>query len=169
MKNRIFASAIALIAFSAAANAQVSATATAEATIVAPITITKDVDMNFGNVAVSAAAGTVVLNPATAARTNTGGVTLPNIAGTVAPAEFSVTGNGDYTYAISLPVNAIQIVNGINTMVVDNFTSFPDATGQLVNGSQVVRVGATLFVDGNQAAGHYISDANGFQVTVNYN
>ncbi|MEI8007780.1 MAG: hypothetical protein WCI48_16350, partial [Bacteroidota bacterium] len=56
---RITALAILLIGMSISTFAQVSATATASATIVTPIAIAKTVDMNFGNVAVSATAGTV--------------------------------------------------------------------------------------------------------------
>jgi hypothetical protein len=53
-----------VITFSASTYAQVSSTATASVTIVTPITLAKTVDMNFGNVAVSAVAGTVVITPA---------------------------------------------------------------------------------------------------------
>ena len=49
---------------SLSAYAQVSATATASATIVTPIAIANAADMDFGNVAVSASLGTVVLSPA---------------------------------------------------------------------------------------------------------
>src|SRR2546423_565880 len=66
MKNTIKIAALALIVTAAIginkASAQASATASASATIVTPITISKTVDINFGNAAVSASAGgTVVL------------------------------------------------------------------------------------------------------------
>src|ERR1700750_854859 len=104
-------------------HAQATATATATATIVTPISLTKTVDMNFGNVAVSAATGgTVVLTPA-GARTNTGGVTLPPTSGTVTAASFTVDGQGSYTYAITLPSTDLTITSGTNTMTVNTFTS----------------------------------------------
>jgi len=62
------------IAFSATASAQVTANAPTTATIVAPIAIAKNVDMYFGNVAVSSTAGTVLMTAsATPTRTPSGG------------------------------------------------------------------------------------------------
>ena len=56
MKNltKVLAIASIFIAGSTASFAQATATASASATIITPITIAKTVDMNFGNVAVSA-------------------------------------------------------------------------------------------------------------------
>ncbi|WP_242692267.1 DUF4402 domain-containing protein [Aridibaculum aurantiacum] len=164
-----------LAAFSTGVNAQASATATAAANIINPISITKNVDLNFGNVAVQASTGgTVVLTPA-GGRTATSGVTLPAVAGTVTAAQFTVSGEGARTYSITLP-SSVVLENGSNTMTANNFTSDPtNTTGAgLLSGSaggtgtQVVRVGATLNVDPAQAAGAYIS-LTPFTVTVNYN
>lgn len=173
MKTRItkfFVVVIAMFAFTAGSFAQVSATATASATIVAPITITKMVDMNFGNVAVNAVAGTVVLTPA-GVRSTTGGVTLPANAGTVAAASFTVGGQGNFTYSITLPAAATTISSGANTMTVDTWSSNPTviAGGTLnAGGTETLLVGGTLNVNANQAAGAYTS-AVPFTVTVNYN
>jgi hypothetical protein len=157
-----------LLAFSAGSFAQVSATATASATIVGPIAIANTANMNFGNVAVSTVAGTVVLTPA-AARSVTGGCTLPATVGTVAAGAFNVTGAPNYTYAITLPAAATTISFGANNMTVDTWTSTPSGTGTLSGaGAQALTVGATLHVAGSQAAGTYIS-ATPFTVTVNYN
>jgi hypothetical protein len=161
---------IVLASFATGAFAQATATATATATIVTPISISKTVDMNFGNVAVSAAtAGTVVLSPA-GVRTPTGGVTLPSTAvGTVTAASFTVSGTGTYTYAITLPSTATTITSGANTMTVSTFTSTPTPTGTLAaGGTQTLDVGATLNVAAGQAAGVYVSGTP-FSVTVNYN
>ncbi|MBL4905759.1 MAG: hypothetical protein COC12_14420 [Rhodobacteraceae bacterium] len=150
--------------------AQVTASATGTATIVTPIAITKTVDMNFGNVAVSSTLGTAVLAPA-GTRTATGGVTLPATTGTVAAASFSVTGEGAYTYAITLPSTDYTItetVGLIQTMTVNTFTSTPLGTGTLTAGAQTLLVGATLNVGASQLAGVY-TNATGFDVTVNYN
>jgi hypothetical protein len=150
---------------------QVTASATATATVVAPIAITKTVDMNFGNIAVGTSAGTVVLTPA-GTRTSTGGVTLPATTGTVSAASFNVTGEGNYTYAITLPSSAYTItrVGNTETMTVNSFVSNPTvaAGGTLSSGSQTLTVGATLNVAGSQVAGTY-TNATGFNVTVNYN
>lgn len=165
---KFFALAIVMIALSASTFAQASATATATATIVTPISIANGGNMNFGNIAVSAVAGTVILAPA-GTRTTTGGVTLPVTAGTVSQAIFNVSGTPAYTYAITLPAVATTVTSGANTMTVTTFTSTPTPTGTLNGaGTQVLNVGATLNVGANQASGTYVSGTP-FTVTVNYN
>ena len=166
---KFFAVAILFSGVSVISSAQVKATATASSTIVTPIGITKTVDMNFGNVAInSTTAGTVVLAPA-GTRTSTGGVTLPATAGTVAAAEFSVTGANNYTFSITLPSTSHEIKSDLNTMSVTDFTSTPTPTGIIsATGSVTVKVGATLNVSAGQAAGTYTS-VTPFEVTVNYN
>jgi len=161
------------IAFSATASAQVTANAPTTATIVAPIAIAKNVDMYFGNVAVSSTAGTVLMTAsATPTRTPSGGVTLPTTAtGTPTAAKFTVTGEGVYTYAITLPASALTLDEsgvGTATMTVNTFSSTPSATGTLTAGSQIVYVGATLNVGASQVAGLY-ENTTGFAVIVNYN
>jgi hypothetical protein len=165
---KFFLLAIVMLSFAASSFAQVTATATATATIITPIAITKTVDMNFGNVAVSAALGTVVLTPAST-RSVTGGCTLPAVAGTVTAASFNITGLGLATYSITLPGAATTISFGAFNMTVDTWTSTPTPTGALsAGGAQTLTVGATLHVAGSQAAGTYVS-AIPFSVTVNYN
>ena len=165
---RLLTFAIIFAGITTAALAQVSATATASATIVGPIGIANTANMNFGNVAVSAVAGTVVMTPA-AVRSTTGGCTLPVVTGTVAAGAFNVTGAAAYTYAITLPAAATTITFGANTMTVDTWTSTPSGTGTLsAGGSQALTVGGTLHVGASQAAGTYISGTP-FTVTVNYN
>jgi Domain of unknown function (DUF4402) len=161
--------AIFLAACSTGAFAQGTATATATATVITTIGVTKTVDMNFGNVAVQASAGgTVVMTPV-AVRSATGGVTLPTTTGTVTAASFAITGQGNYTYAITLPSTNLTITSGSNTMAVNAFTSSPASTGILsVLGTQTLNVGATLNVAAGQPAGLYVS-ATPFSVTVNYN
>lgn len=174
MKNFFKSLAIASIAFvglSTNANAQATATASASATIITPISIVKDVDMNFGNVAVSATiAGTAVLAPAGTRTTGgAGGVTLPATTGTVSAASFTVSGQASYTYAITLPTSCVITDGASHNMTVDNFTSTPSSTGLLSGtGSQVLNVGATLNVAAAQASGLY-TNATGVPVTVNYN
>lgn len=169
MKHLTKTLAAAIVFFSFAANtfAQVTASAPATATIVSPIAIARTVDLQFGNVAASALAGTVTMDPA-GVRTPGGGVTLPATTGTVTAASFTVTGTAGYTYAITLPVGATTLANGANTMTVDNFSSTPSGTGTLTGGTSTLTVGARLNVGANQAAGLYTSTAN-FVVTVNYN
>ncbi len=158
------------LGFAASSYGQVSANATASANIVTPIAIVKDVDMNFGNVAVqSGTGGTVVLAPG-GGRSESGGVTLPSTTGTVTAASFTVSGMANYTYGITLPSANVVISDGTNTMNVNSFTSTPTPTGTLdgTTGSQTLNVGATLNVAAGQPAGAYTL-TDGITVTVNYN
>ncbi len=162
------AALIVLAGFSASVYAQtgVSASAVTNATIVTPIAITKTSDMNFGNVAVNANSGTVILTPA-GARTPTGGVTLPAVTGTVSAAAFTVTGQTGYVYNITLPTSITLTGTPSGTMTVNTFTSNPTPTGTLTGGTSNLTVGATLNVDASQAAGSYTNTSD-LTVTVDY-
>lgn len=164
---KILSVILVILGLSVTSFAQVSATANASGTIVTPIAISKTVDMDFGNIAVSATGGTVILAPA-GTRTITGGVTLPVVQGTVKAAEFTITGVIDYTYSITLPSTSTIVTSGVNTMTIDTFTSSPNATGTLTSGTETLKVGATLNVSALQPAGTYTSGTP-FKVTVNYN
>ena len=163
--------ATAVLGFANSSFAQATATASASANIITPISIAKTVDMNFGNVAVSATiSGTAVLAPAGTRTTGgAGGVTLPATTGTVSAASFDVTGQASYTYAITLPTSTTITDGASHTMTVDAFTSVPATTGTLsASGTQTLNVGATLNVAAGQASGTY-TNATGVPVTVNYN
>jgi hypothetical protein len=174
MKKIIFSllALIMVVSFSNKAVAQTTATtsATATATIIAPIAISKTgTDLSFGNVIKGT--GTIVVAPA-GTRTGTAALLPGTQAGTVTAAVFTVTGEGSYTYLITLPSTDYTITTGAGganeTMVVNTFTSTPSATGALSSGTQVLRVGATLNVTAAQVSGVY-TNATGFDVTVNYN
>jgi hypothetical protein len=168
---KLLITAMIITGFAAGAYAQASATATAaaSATIVAPLAITKTVDMNFGNVAVHATtAGTVVLATA-GTRTLTGGITLPATTGTVTAASFDVTGSGAYTYNITIPTSDVTLTGTPSgTMILNTFVSDPSGTGALTAGAQTINVGATLNVAGGQTAGSY-TNAAAIPVVVVYN
>ncbi|QJB30727.1 DUF4402 domain-containing protein [Chitinophaga oryzae] len=174
MKKVLLLMVIVSAIFAGKAVAQTSATATANAsaTIITPITLTKTLDMNFGILASSAIPGTLKLSPA-GIRTTTGGVSTLPTTGTVTPALFSVAGENNYTYAITLPIIPIVLNNASVPgafMLATSFTSSPSVItgGLLTGGSQALNVGATLFVGPNQPAGIY-NTLLPFPVTVNYN
>lgn len=157
-----------LFAFAFNSNAQSTATATATATVIAPISIAKNADMSFGNIAVQAGTGGTVILATAGTRTSTAGVTLPSTTGTVTAASFTVTGSGSLSYAITLPASVtLTHSGGVETMSAGSFTSNPSATGTLSSGTQNIAVGATLTVTAGQLAGVYTS--GNFNVTVNYN
>jgi hypothetical protein len=166
MKNITLLAILAFAVFSIDATAQSTANATATATIVNPISIAKDVDMNFGNIASNGSVGTVVMGT-DGARVAGAGVTIP--AGSLSTAaKFTVTGEGAYTYDLTLP-STITISNSDlipADMVVNGFTS--NSTKKLTGGTEVFFVGATLNLGASQAAGIY-TNSTGFNVTVNYN
>jgi len=168
-KIKLFVSLLLIAGTTTTAFAQSTASAIATANVITPISISKNTDMAFGNLAVQAATGgTVVLAPA-GSRTRTSGVTLPATTGTVSAASFTVNGNGSYTYSITLPSSAVTLTHsgGVEVMTATAFTSSPSGTGTLSSGTQNIAVGATLNVAAAQLAGVYTS--GNFDVTVNYN
>jgi len=134
-----------------------------------PISILKNTDMNFGTIAASSGGGAVVLSPS-GSRIASGSIILPSLTGNVSAAQFTVTGEPGYTYAITLPADFTLYESGVGPafMVVNAFTRTPSATGTLSGGTETVLVGATLNVSGSQTAGSY-TNAAGFEVIVNYN
>lgn len=152
------------LTFAAAGRASAATeSADALATIVAAIAITKDDDLDFGQIVPSVDPGTVVM-ATDGTRSVTGGVTLGN-AGSAGPALFTVTGASSATYAITLPTSESLTGPG-DPMTLDTFTSDPAGTGLLTGGTQTLKVGGTLHVGANQAIGDY---STSFDVTVAYN
>lgn len=165
---KILAFSVFLIAFTVGAFAQSSDTeqTTATATIIGPLALTKVSDMDFGTIAVTGTAGTVVLGTDNS-RLATGPALVPPAAGVAA--SFTVAGEASRAFTITLPANGtVTLVNGANSMAVNNFLHSAGGTPALDGtGAAAFTVGATLSVAANQAAGVYTS-AN-FPVTINYN
>lgn len=165
MKNKIYGIAIAMIALSANSFAQSTKEASTTATLVTPISIAKDFDMNFGQLAASGTAGTVILDYANAV-TKSGGVKL--LAATdVKTAQFTVTGDGTLGFSISIPTS-VTLASGANNLTVDGITCDAGSSSALVAGSKVLKVKATLQVPANAPAGTYANTSD-LAVTVNYN
>lgn len=156
------------LGFSSIVNAQVRANATASATIVTPIKIVKNSDLNFGNFTTNGGAGAVVLAAGNvASRTSSSNVSMPAVTGNVTAAVFAVSGEVGFAYSITLPANDHIISNGTDKMVVNEFTS--SALHTLSAGEELIYLGATVHVDANQEIGNYSSLGAGFEVAVNYN
>jgi len=165
---KILLFSVMLIAFASGIFAQSTDTeqTTATATIVGPLALTKVSDMNFGTIAVTGTAGTVVLGTDNS-RTAVGPALVPPAAGVAA--SFTVSGQASRTYTITLPANGtVSLISGANTMAANTFVHNAGANPTLSGaGAAAFTVGATLSVAANQAAGSYTS-AN-FPVTINYN
>ena len=151
------------------------AAAEANANVIAPITIAKNLSLEFGNVV--AGAGTVTIAAADGARTNTPQTLSPGATqqGLVRAATFDMTGEGTSTYAITLPATAVELSQTgtpANKMTVTAFTVAGTGvdsvlkTGVLAAGAATLNVGATLNVAAAQPAGAYTGT---YAVTVAYN
>lgn len=145
--------------------------------VITPIGIAKVKDMSFGAI-VTGNAGSVVLSPDLNSTTTSGNIKTEASRGNVSAAVFEVNdgmpeGSTQQFYAgysITLPTGDVTLVSQQGaTMRVGNFTSSPSASGvgAFTNGKGVLAVGATLYVNENQAIGKYASTAP-FPVTVNF-
>ncbi|HEX7706863.1 MAG TPA: DUF4402 domain-containing protein [Thermoanaerobaculia bacterium] len=158
-----------IFAYQAEAQVIDQTTATAEAGVTAeviqPIAIAKNADLSFGRFSV-AAEGTVVIPADGSARTQSGGVLLPVGLAAGSRAQFTVTGDEAATYSVTMPADGVIVLSDgdSNTMDLSDFES--TSTGNLVDGTEIIYVGATLNVADNQAAGSY---SGTFDVIVDYN
>jgi len=153
------------------ANAQASATTSAQtsAYIVTPIAITKNVDLVFGNIVPTATPGTVVITTEGDRSFTGGALSFANSNGNPTAAQFTVSGETNATYSITLTNTSFVVKNGNDVeMTVNNIVTTPTPAGLLTGGTQLIKVGATLNVDANQAPGMY-SSANALEITVAYN
>lgn len=165
------------VGFSSSTLAQETATASTGATIVAPITITNAQDMNFGTIAIQDGVAAVITMDTAGVRSVEAGISYP-VAGGNLPAQFTVGGQVNYTYAVTLPVPASIILTnttgvGAETMTVDTFNSTTlsggTSTGTLsASGADTVSIGAKLHILLGQVPGVY-TNASDLDVTVNYN
>ena len=169
---KIFMILLILLTFVTVGFSQVTSTAVTSANIITQIEISKSVDMNFGNIAVSPTiSGSVVLTT-TSTRTKTGGVTLPAVTGDVTSAKFTVIGLDGSTYSLTLPLSVV-LTGPSSTMTVNNFKTLTSSgsvlsTSTLVGGTDDIYVGGTLNVNAGQLSGLY-TNASDLFVTVNYN
>ena len=167
MKKVLFCIGICLTGFFQNSLAQTSATAsfTASATIIQPIGITTTTQMNFANIDAQHG-GSVILTPQNT-RSTTGDVKIAAGDGSSA-ATFEVTGQPGLAYSINVPTQSYTLSNGIEEMILENFTSSLVDGGLLAEGKQSFNLGATLNINAGQKPGYYTSPAP-MDVTVNYN
>ncbi len=142
-----------------------SDTGTANATIIAPITISANLTLEFGQIVTGASPSVVRISTADARSLVSGDATLAG--GTFRAATFNITGEPSTTYAITLPAGAATLTSGANTMTVDTWVSSVGATSTLSGGgTDSFTIGADLNVGGSQATGSYTGT---YTVTVDYN
>ena len=130
------------------------------ATILTPISISKQTDLGFGEVYPDATlAGTVTVDY-TGGRTFSGGAAAGTIPG--AAGSFTVTGEPGSTYAVSIPATVNLTGPGTDMTV----SLIENSSGNLDLGSDIFQIGGVLNVGANQISGSYSAS---FTVTVNYN
>lgn len=165
MKNLFLFVVTIWLAGTSAVKAQATANFTASATIIQPIGITTTSNLNFASLDAKTG-GAVILTPDNI-RNSLGGVELDEAMG-LSAATFEITGEQDFAFSISLPENDFELTNGSEKMIIKDFTSSLADNGHLSNGKKILRVGATLNVNPDQAPGNYNSLGD-MAVTVNYN
>ena len=146
---------------------------------VPPIALAWISDLNFGTLLgpSSDVLSTVIISP-TGVRKATGEAQVAT-GSSCSAASFTVSGQGDATYSVTLPDSCSLTLgtSGSPSMTVNQFTSATlDAQGKVTNptlykldsntGSQMLLVGATLTVGKLQAVGTY---SGKFTVSVTYN
>jgi hypothetical protein len=164
---RLFTTALALCTPAAIAHAATPVTqSTANATIIHPLTVTKLQDMDFGDLAVTAA-GTAVLNPDTDTLTVTGGTLA--VGGTPHCAEFVGAAQSNSVVNIKVPnqPSTLTRVGGTETLTASLFTLQSGQSKKALAKAQsfTFRVGATLTVPAATVQGTYVGT---FSVTVQY-
>ncbi len=127
----------------------------ANAIILVPMTLLKLVDLNFGDIASSATAGTVLINPFTAAITTTGGATAVGGAPTTAFFEFYGAQGQSFTITRG-PLPVLIRSGGTQTMTVTALY-LDGATTQTLGATGVFKlhIGANMNVGANQTNGTY--------------
>lgn len=150
MKNRV-QFFILLILFSISAGSskgQSAVTAKVFAEVIPALTAAEVTQLNFGKFSPETQGGSVLITPE-GSRSVTGTVALTG--GSHNPASFYITGEGGAAFSIVLPQQPALLTNTSNskTMMVSDWVSIPPqgmGTGLLTEGSQEVKVGATLIV-----------------------
>ena len=144
-----------------------NATGNASANIVTPLSVVETTAMNFGSISPdSLVATTVVLNAVTGVAASADGAGV--ITGGSNAGVFTVTGSGTLAIAVTYSAGDTLTCDTpgciFPAMAIGSFTD--DAATNLVGGSEVFNVGATLSVGANQGVDTY---SGTFTVTVNYN
>jgi len=131
----------------------------------ADIAVTNIGPLGFGSFA-AGSGGSVTVS--TSGMCSAGGSVIV-ILSNCSAAEFTVTGDPNFTYLIELPANDFVTLSGPGSdMTITNFVSNPAGASGLLGagGAQNLSVGGTLNVGSNQSPGSY---SGSFSVIVNYN
>lgn len=144
-----------------------NATATATVTLIRPISIARESDMEFGTIVLTGSDGKVTLDPEINSYSATGGVYLQSSTTTPRIAEFIVTGEAEHFYSLSVPSNiTLSNSHGESLNLVLTLNKLSNRLN--LSGSSIIRIGGTLFVPSNTVEGTYTNTTD-LVVTVQYN
>jgi Domain of unknown function (DUF4402) len=151
---RVAVATMAVVGFAGAASADTgnpaSDTAQASVTVIAPITMTKTLDLNFGNIT-NTGGGTASISP-DGDRSRSGGVQL--VAGPSSAASFNVLAANGYSYNLT---NEVSDLVGVGSAAGDTIELTLDhaSSGTGTGGAEVTRVGGEIKLDANDSPGSY--------------
>jgi hypothetical protein len=169
-------SAVTLAAFGVSNSFADQTNATSTAVVIAPIAITKDVDLNFGQFAPGAGGNVTV---STADGRATSGPILSTTGDATTSAQFTVAGADSATFTVGITNTPLSDVEGAAEDM--TLTTFSDIDGDSATGSGdevtsgtlssdegelTIYLGGILAVGASQAAGDY---AGSVTTTVQYN
>lgn len=146
-----------------------SAITNSKARVIAPISIlnTDGQGLDFGVIALGTTNSVVVVSAsATVVANVSSGNAVIVLSTPQKAAKFTVSGEAEKTYSITLPESA-TIVNGTNSITISNFSSSNGAVGTIgTNGNDMFYVGGELTVPSDAIPAVYQGT---FNVTVAYN
>lgn len=146
------------------AAAQTTTPANGNAVVLNPLSVVNTSDLDFGTLARGATAGTAIVDPATSARTTSGGTVAAG--GTPQSATFVATGVINRVHIVALGP-APTLANGSGGTMALSALMLDGPTLRLfgAGGVSTIRVGGILNVAANQAEGDY---SGTFTITVIY-
>ncbi|OAN63897.1 hypothetical protein A7X12_19035 [Sphingomonas sp. TDK1] len=156
----------------AAVMAQTSASGTGSLTVIQPLTITKNADLQFGSVVRPVSAAGAVAVAVTGARTVTGDIQALASGDTPQAARFTISGEGGHALSVTIPAS-FTLANGAQSLVVTTTNNLTGAlSAQTLSGTAGgagtldVRVGGTVALATTTPAGLY---TGAFTVSTAYN
>lgn len=145
----------------AAGSAQAaSGNANVSAAVAAPLSVTKNADLAFGDFVSDSSSCTINVNSAGTRSVSSGSCTL--LSSAAAAADFDVSGTGNRAITVNVPASVTLSDGGGNTMTV---TTANNAPSNLTGGAANFQVYGDLAVGAGQTAGSY---SGTLTVTVNY-
>jgi hypothetical protein len=131
----------------------VSAVTTINVTVTRYLSITNTSTLEFGSVAASATAGTVIV-AIDGTRFATGGVTI-NDAGSYTPAKFIIEGKPNANFYIQLP-DRVELRDGYGNIIsVTGFRTNIQSGALSADGVLEIKIGGQINLDPNQSTGDY--------------